>query len=64
VEGKITVDILVDENGVVTNTSIGLPTTIADSEMRNDAKSAAKKTRFTPGKRVEKGSITYNYRLQ
>jgi len=64
VEGKITVDILVDENGVVTNTSIGSPTTIADSEMRNDAKSAAKKTRFTPGKRVEKGSITYNYRLQ
>jgi len=64
VEGKITVDILVDENGVVTNTSIGSPTTIADSEMRNDAKSAALKTRFTPGKRVEKGSITYNYRLQ
>jgi len=64
VEGKITVEILVDENGVVTSTSIGSPTTISDSEMRNDARSAAQKTRFTAGKRVEKGSITYNYRLQ
>lgn len=64
VEGKITVIIRVDENGVVTSTSFGSPTTISDSEMRRDAASAASKTRFTSGKNIETGSITYNYRLQ
>ena len=64
VEGKITVNIRVDENGVVSSTSIGSLTTISDSEMRKDAMSAANKTRFTSGKNIETGSITYNYRLQ
>lgn len=64
VEGKITVNIRVDENGVVSSTSIGSPTTISDSEMRKDAMSAANRTRFTAGKNTETGSITYNYRLQ
>jgi outer membrane biosynthesis protein TonB len=64
VEGKITVNIRVDEKGVVSSTSIGSPTTISDSEMRKDAMSAANKTRFTSGKNIETGSITYNYRLQ
>ena len=64
VEGKITVTIRVDENGVVTSTSIGSPTTISDSEMRRDAISAANKTRFTKGKGIETGSITYNYKLE
>lgn len=64
VEGKITVNIRVNENGSVTGTSIGSPTTISDSEMRRDAISAANKTRFTPGKNVETGSITYNYKLE
>lgn len=64
VEGKITVNIRVNENGSVTGTSIGSPTTISDSEMRRDAMSAANKTRFTPGKNVETGSITYNYKLE
>ena len=64
VEGKITVTIRVDENGVVTSTSIGSPTTISDAEMRRDAVSAANKTRFSAGKGIETGSITYNYRLQ
>ena len=64
VEGKITVTIRVDENGKVTSTSIGSPTTISDSEMRSDAKSAANRTRFTAGKNVETGSITYNYKLE
>jgi len=64
VEGKITVNIRVDENGVVTSTSIGSPTTISDSEMRHDAMSAANRTRFTAGKNIETGSITYNYRLE
>ena len=64
VEGKITVTIRVNENGSVTSTSIGSPTTISDSEMRRDAMSAASKTRFTQGKNVETGSITYNYKLE
>ena len=64
IEGKITVIIRVDENGKVTSTSIGSPTTISDSEMRRDAKSAANRTRFTAGKNVEEGTITYNYKLE
>lgn len=64
VEGKITVNIRVDENGIVTSTSIGSPTTISDSEMRRDAISAANKTRFTQGKSVETGTITYNFKLE
>ncbi len=64
VEGKITVNIVVDQNGAVTSTSIGSPTTISDSEMRRDATSAATKTQFTQGKNTEEGSITYNYKLQ
>jgi len=64
VEGKITVTIRVDESGNVTSASIGSPTTISDSEMRRAAISAATKTRFTVGKGVETGSITYNYRLE
>lgn len=64
IEGKITVNIRVDQNGAVTSTSIGTPTTISDSEMRREAMSAANRTKFTPGKNVETGSITYNYKLQ
>jgi len=64
VEGKITVTIRVDASGRVTSTSIGSPTTISDSEMRRDAISAASRTRFTAGKNVEVGSITYNYKLE
>lgn len=64
VEGKITVNIRVDENGLVSSTSIGSPTTISDAEMRRDAMSAANRTRFTSGKSIEIGSITYHYKLQ
>jgi TonB family protein len=64
IEGKITVNIIVNEKGTITGASIGSPTTISDAEMRNDAILAAKKTRFTSGKRIESGYITYNYKLQ
>lgn len=64
IEGKITVNIIVDENGIVTSTTIGLPTTISDAEMRKEARSAANKTKFTKGKGIETGSITYNYKLE
>jgi len=64
IEGKITVNIRVDENGVVTGTSIGSPTTISDAEMRREAMSAANRTKFTQGKGIETGTITYNYKLE
>jgi TonB family protein len=64
VEGKITVNIRVDENGNVTSATIGSPTTISDSEMRKDAISAANRTRFTKGNGIDRGSITYNYKLE
>jgi TonB family protein len=64
IEGKITVNIRVDESGNVSSPSIGSPTTISDLEMRKEAISAAKRTHFTSGKRIETGYITYNYRLQ
>lgn len=64
VEGKITVNIRVDPTGIVTSTSIGSPTTISDSEMRRDAMKAANRTRFTSGKNIETGYITYNYKLE
>ncbi|MDP4238072.1 MAG: energy transducer TonB [Bacteroidota bacterium] len=64
IEGKITVNIRVDENGFVTSASIGSPTTISDLEMRKGAITAATKTRFTSGKNIETGSITYHYKLE
>ena len=64
VEGKITVNIRVDENGNVVSATIGSPTTISDAETRNATTSAAKNTRFTPGKGVSAGSITYNFNLK
>lgn len=64
VEGKITVNIRVDENGNVVSATIGSPTTISDAETRNAASSAARNTRFTAGKGVSTGSITYNFNLK
>ena len=64
VEGKITVNIRVDENGNVVSATIGSPTTISDAETRNAATSAARNTRFTAGKGVSGGSITYNFNLK
>ncbi len=64
VEGKITVNIRVDQSGRVTSASIGSPTTISDSQTRNAAISAAQNTRFSSGKDVSSGSITYNFKLR
>ncbi|NDP21367.1 MAG: TonB family protein [Paludibacter sp.] len=64
VEGKITVNIRVDQSGRVTSASIGSPTTISDSQTRSAAISAAQSTRFSTGKDVSSGSITYNFKLR
>lgn len=64
VEGKVTVNIRVNENGNVISAVIGSPTTISDAETRNAAKNAATNTRFTGGNGTATGSITYNFRLK
>jgi len=63
VEGKVTVNIRVDASGRVSSASIGSPTTISDSVTRNAAISAAKSTRFSSGKGVSSGTISYNFNL-
>lgn len=64
VEGKVTVNIRVGENGNVISTNIGSPTTISDAETRNAAMNAAKNTHFTGGSGISAGSITYNFKLK
>ncbi len=64
VEGKITVNIRVDQSGNVISTSIGSPTTISDAETRNAAMAAAKNTHFSSGKDISSGMITYNFKLR
>jgi len=63
VEGKITVDIRVDENGNVTSATIGTPTTIADETLRNTTLQSARKTKFTSGSGTALGKIEYNFKL-
>lgn len=63
-EGRITVNIRVDANGNVTSASVGSPTNISSSELRNAAVAAAKATKFTSGDGVAAGTITYNFRLR
>jgi len=64
VEGKITVNIRVDENGKVVGASIGSPTTISDTDIRKAAIEAALNTRFTAGKGMVSGTVTYNFKLK
>jgi TonB family protein len=64
VEGKVTVNIRVDENGRVSSASIGSPTTISDTSTRNAALAAATNTRFSTGSGTVMGVITYNFKLK
>lgn len=63
-EGIVTVQIRVDENGSVVGATIGKPTTISDVVLRNAALSAARRTRFSKGNSVSKGSIIYNFKFR
>lgn len=63
-EGRITVAIRVDANGYVTSVNIVSPTNISDNATRNSALDAARRTKFSGGKGVSVGTITYNYRLR
>ncbi len=64
VEGEVTVNIRVDENGVVEGVSIGVPTNISDAAILKAAMEAAKNTRFSGGKGKATGTITYHFRLK
>jgi len=64
VEGKVTVNIRVGENGNVISATIGSPTTISDAETRNAAMNAAKNTHFSGGSGISAGSIIYNFKLK
>lgn len=64
VEGRITVNIRVDESGNVITATVGSPTTISDAATRNAAMSAAKRTRFSAGNGISTGTITYNFKLR
>jgi len=61
VEGRITVNIRVDENGNVTSATIGTPTTITERVTRDAALEAARRTRFSAGSSIAVGTITYNF---
>jgi len=62
VEGFITVSIVVDETGNVTNATI-TRSTISDQSLRDAAINAALRTKFSSGKGKQKGTITYNFKL-
>ncbi|MDR2683752.1 MAG: energy transducer TonB [Prevotellaceae bacterium] len=62
-EGRITVDIRVDEKGNVVDARLGTPTEISNETLINAAIASARKTKFTPGKGTAYGKITYNFKL-
>jgi TonB family protein len=61
--GRITVNIRVDENGNVTSASIGSPTEISNEELRNSTLESARKVKFSAGKGVAIGTLTYTFKL-
>ena len=63
-EGHIVVEIWVDRQGNVIRTSITKGTDIANTEMRNMALDAARRSKFAPDPNApeeQKGTITYNF---
>ncbi|MEA4917901.1 MAG: TonB family protein [Proteiniphilum sp.] len=65
-EGKVVVNITVDPEGNVIHAEIGSGTNTGNTTLRNEAMTAAKRTKFnaiTSGNN-QKGTITYNFRLR
>lgn len=63
-EGKVIVSVVVDSEGNVVEAYIrGQGTTTSDTNLRNNALSAARKTKFKPDptRMTQSGTITYNY---
>lgn len=64
VEGKVTINIRVDENGSVISAFVGSPTTISDKETLQASVKAALSTKFSKGEGISTGSITYGFKLK
>lgn len=62
-QGRIVVQIRVDQNGNVVDASIATGTTITSEEMRHAALTAARKNVFSTGNSPAIGTITYNFAL-
>ncbi|HBC78598.1 MAG TPA: hypothetical protein DCZ51_08205, partial [Bacteroidales bacterium] len=67
-EGKVVVEVIVDKSGKVIRATPGIKgSSILDTYLLNVAKEAALKTRFeakTDAAEVQKGTITYNFKLK
>lgn len=62
--GRVVVNIRVDAKGEVVSASIkGAGTTISNPELRQQSIKAARKTKFSVGKGIAYGTITYVYKL-
>jgi TonB family protein len=62
-EGKITINIRVDEQGKVISAVIGQPTTISSEELRNSTLQSAKQVKFSAGNGNTTGTLTYYFKL-
>ena len=65
-EGKVVVEVTVDQSGRVTNARAGVTgSTTADEYLLRVAREAALKARFdvSPNTPIQKGTITYNFKL-
>ncbi|MDR1592533.1 MAG: energy transducer TonB [Prevotellaceae bacterium] len=64
-EGRIVVDIRVDDSGNVTSATIAKGTNITDNQLRNVTLEAARKIKFTSATGgTAMGTITYNFSLR
>ena len=61
--GQVVVNIYIDVNGNVTNVFEGEGSTISDRATVQLALDAARKAKFTPGDRPQRGTITYIFKL-
>ena len=65
--GKVVVAVVVDSDGKVVSATIKAQgTTTTDTELRNNAINAAKRTKFKPDaeRMTQSGTITYNYKVK
>ena len=61
--GKVVVNIAVDVNGNVTSVSLGVGSSISDRATVQLALDAARKAKFTSGDRLQRGTITYIFKI-
>lgn len=62
-QGRVVVNIKVDKAGNVIAVSVGDGTTISDRHTQQLALDAARKAKFSEGENEQRGSITYNFKI-